>query len=64
MEEKKKSKVGYFFDLGEVFGYYFKKRDPNKKIDFNLKMMHGMNKISIIVFLLAIIFFVCKKIFT
>jgi len=63
MEEKKKNKVGYFFDLKEVFGYYFKKRDPNKKIDLNLKMMHGMNKISIIVFLLAMLFFISKKIF-
>ncbi|UXP32864.1 hypothetical protein N6H18_02695 [Reichenbachiella agarivorans] len=65
MTEQKKSKGGLkeFFDLSEVFGYYFKKKDSDNKPDFNLKAMHFINKFSIIVFLLAIIYFVSKKVF-
>ncbi|WP_185140173.1 DUF6728 family protein [Reichenbachiella versicolor] len=53
-----------FFSLGEVFGYYFRKKEEGaKKPDFNLKMMHGINKISIIVFLVGMIFFISKRLF-
>jgi hypothetical protein len=46
------------FKLGEAFGYFvnvFKKRDPNKPTNINLRMMHGINKISIVMFLFALI---------
>jgi hypothetical protein len=50
-----------FFSLGEVGGYFFRKKDPSRPSDINIRMMHGINKISIIVFLLGIIYIVLKK---
>lgn len=52
--------VGYFFNFREVLNYYFRKKDPNRKIDTNLKMMHGINKISIIIFLIALIVIITR----
>ena len=49
--EKEKNSLKEYFGFGEVFGYFFRKKDPNAKPNFNLRMMHGINKISIIVFL-------------
>lgn len=64
MEEKKeKGTLKDFFSLGEVFGYFFRKKDPNAKKDVSLRMMHGVNKFSIIAFLLGIIYFTIKKLF-
>jgi hypothetical protein len=50
-----------FFALGEVGGYFFRKKDPSRPSDINIKMMHGINKISIIVFLLGVIYIVARK---
>ena len=50
----KKNKVREFFDFGPVLGYFFRKKDPNRPKNFNLKMMHGVNKLSIIMFLIAL----------
>lgn len=52
-----------YFKLGEVFGYFFRKKDPTRKTNFNLRMMHGINKISIIIFLAGLIYLVSKYIF-
>ncbi len=62
-QEEKKSGMKGFFALGEVFGYFFRKKDPDQKPDLNLRMMHGINKVAIIVFLLSLIYFISKKIF-
>jgi hypothetical protein len=59
MEEKKQS-WKEFFSLGEVAGYFFRKKDPNRKPDFTLRAMHGINKISIVVFLLGVLYLVFK----
>ncbi len=48
--------------MNEVLGYFFRKKDPNRHTNFNLRMMHGINKISIIIFLLGIIYLVIKNI--
>lgn len=59
------SRVKEFFKLGEVGNYIlgvFKKPDPNKPTNFNLRMMHGINKISILMFLGAILFIFIKKV--
>lgn len=62
MEEKKeKGGLKEFFSIGEVFGYFFRKEDPNQKKDLNLRMMHGINKFVIIAFLLGVIYFIIKK---
>lgn len=34
---------------------YLKKRDPDAPRNTNLRLMHGMNRISIIIFLVAVI---------
>ncbi len=60
---KKQKGLKYYFALGEVLGYFFRKKDPNKKVNFNLKMMHGINKISILIFLLAILITLLKVVF-
>ncbi|MEM6845540.1 MAG: DUF6728 family protein [Bacteroidota bacterium] len=52
-----------YFAFGEVFGYFFRKKDPNRQSNFNLRMMHGINKISIVMFLLGIIFLIIKNVF-
>lgn len=59
MEEERKDndekmKLKDFFGFGEVAGYFFRKKDPNRPKNFNLRMMHGINKISIIMFLIAL----------
>lgn len=41
----------------QLLEYFFirKKGAPKEKKDINLKMMHGMNRISIFMFLIAVI---------
>lgn len=66
MEEQKpvkKSKLWNFISLGEVGGYFFRKKDPNRPSNVNIRIMHGINKISIIIFLLGVIFIVVKRFF-
>lgn len=58
------SRFKEFFQLGEVANYFirvFQKPDPNRPTNFNLRMMHGINKISILMFLAAIIIWVAKR---
>ncbi len=52
--EKVKLSAKEVFDFGPVLGYFFRKKDPNRPASFNLKVMHGINKISIIMFLIAL----------
>lgn len=35
--------------------YFFRKRDPNRPTTFNLKVMHAINAIAIILFIVAIL---------
>ena len=58
---EEKSKFKEFFGLGELFGYFFRKKDPNRPRNFSLKMMHGINKISIIIFLIAFVIWLVKR---
>lgn len=39
---------------------YIRKRDPKDPINTNIKLMHGMNRISIILFLIALIIIIVK----
>jgi len=59
--EEKRNSLKEFFSLGEFFGYFFRKHDPNRPRNFSLKMMHGVNKISILIFILAFIFWLFKR---
>jgi hypothetical protein len=60
-DEQKKRSWKTFFSLGEVGGYFFRKKDPSRPTNINIKMMHGVNKISIIIFLLAVIYLIVKR---
>ncbi len=55
-----------FFQLQEFFGYFvrvFRKHDDNKYPNsFNLRMMHGINKISIVMFLICAIVIISRLI--
>lgn len=58
-----KKGIRNLFSLGEVFGYFFRRKDPSRPDNVNIKIMHGINKISIIVFLLAVIYLIAKRLF-
>jgi hypothetical protein len=60
-QAEKRNSIKEFFSLGEVGGYFFRKKDPSRPNDVNIRMMHGINKISIIVFLLGVIFIIVKR---
>ena len=49
-----------FFSIGEVGGYFFRKKDPSRPSNINLRMMHGINKISIAIFLLGVMYLIYK----
>ncbi|GHE67943.1 DUF6728 family protein [Roseivirga thermotolerans] len=53
-QERVKLTTKEAFDFGPVLGYFFRKKDPNRPSNFNLRVMHGINKISIIMFLIAL----------
>lgn len=59
-QPKRKGGIKEFFTLGEVGGYFFRRKDPTRPSNINIKMMHGINKISIIVFLLGVIYLILK----
>ncbi len=59
--QSKKLSFREFFSLGEVGGYFFRKKDANRPNNINIRMMHGINKISIIVFLGALILWLVKR---
>ncbi|GAB3833275.1 DUF6728 family protein [Hymenobacter jeollabukensis] len=48
------------FDFGPVFGYFFRKKDPNRHTNFNLRTMHTINKISMLMFLAGLIYMLFK----
>jgi len=56
----KKNSWRTFFSLGEVGTYFFRKKDPSRPTNFNLRMMHGINKISIVIFLLGVLYLIYK----
>ena len=62
-EESKPSKntLKDYFQLGEVGGYFFRKKNPDRPTNFSIKVMHGINRISLLIFLVAIVIFLVKK---
>lgn len=52
-------RLSYLWGMGiwrQIEEYlYLKKRDPNAPRDTNIKLMHGMNRISIFIFLIAVV---------
>lgn len=57
------SNIKSYFQLGDVFKYFirvFKKPDPNDPSSLNLRMMHGINRISIVMFVLCVLVMVIR----
>ena len=50
--------MGFLRQVAEYL--YIKKRDPNAPRDTNIKLMHGMNRISLLMFLAALVFILVK----
>jgi hypothetical protein len=44
----------------EVISYFFRKKDPSRPQNFNLRAMHTINKISILMFLIGVLFLIFK----
>jgi hypothetical protein len=44
----------------EVIGYYFRKPDPSRPNNFNIRAMHTINKISILMFIIGVVMVVIK----
>lgn len=57
----KRTSIREFLSLGEVGEYFFRKKDPARPSNLNIRMMHGINKISIAVFLLAVMYLLAKR---
>ncbi|MDV3309701.1 MAG: hypothetical protein LOY03_12880 [Cyclobacteriaceae bacterium] len=57
---KKRNRLREFFELHEVFGYFFRGADASRPSNFNIRVMHGINKISIVVFLLGVMYLILK----
>lgn len=58
---EKRNGLKEFFSLGEVGGYFFRKKDPSRPTNINIRMMHGINKISIAIFLLGVLYIIIKR---
>ena len=43
------------FNFGPALGYFFRKNDPNRKTNFNMKTMHFINKLSMAMFLVCLL---------
>lgn len=54
-EEQKRNRLREFFSLGEVGGYFFRKKDPNRPKSTTVRAMHIINKIAILMFLVCLI---------
>ena len=62
-KDERKLSLKEFFQMGEFWGYFFRKKDPNRPSNFNIRAMHGINKLSILMFLGALIWLIAKRIF-
>lgn len=60
-QPKKKLTLKDFFSLGEVGNYFFRGKSQDRPSNINLRMMHGVNRLAIIMFLAAIIYFLVKR---
>lgn len=42
--------------------FYLRKRDPDEPRNINIRFMHGMNRISLLMFLVAVIIMIVRLI--
>ena len=65
LNKESSSDLKTYFQLGEVATYFkrlFGKKDPNAPKNINLKMMHGINKITIVIFIIGLIVMISRAI--
>jgi hypothetical protein len=60
-DQNKKNKVREFFTLGEVGEYFFRRKNSTRPTNINIKLMHGINKIAIVVFILGVLYLILKR---
>jgi len=60
-QEEKKGGLKEFFMMGEVGKYFFRKKDSARPSNINIKMMHGINKFSIFIFILGVLYIILKR---
>ncbi len=60
-DQREKYPLKKIFDFKEVFAYFFRKKGSRKNPDINLRIMHFVNKISIIIFILALIILIVRN---
>ncbi|MCS6973456.1 MAG: hypothetical protein N2044_04100 [Cyclobacteriaceae bacterium] len=60
---QERSRLREFFQLNEVLTYFFRKKDPSRPTGFNLKAMHTINKISMLMFLVCLIVILKRCVF-
>ena len=62
--EQKKSEekltVKEFFSLGDVGRYFFRSKEEKKQANVNTRIMHGINRLAIIIFLAGAIFIIFR----
>ncbi|MCU0396542.1 MAG: hypothetical protein MUC73_00430 [Cyclobacteriaceae bacterium] len=62
-ESSKPNRVKEFFQLNEVLVYFFRKKDPSRPNTFNIRAMHTINKISILMFLVCLLIILKRFVF-
>jgi uncharacterized protein DUF6728 len=64
-QRKEKNKMSWreFFSMGEFWGYFFRRKDPSRPSNFNIRAMHGVNKFSIGIFIIAVIYLLLRRLF-
>ncbi len=58
--KENKTNVKDYLKLQELFGYFFRKQGRVDQPGFSLRAMHFVNKFSLVVFLLAVIYLLIK----
>jgi hypothetical protein len=60
-DQRGRNPIREIFNFKEVLSYYFRKKKKGKKPDINLRIMHLINKISIIIFIIALIILLVRN---
>ncbi|WP_448517874.1 DUF6728 family protein [Rhodoflexus sp.] len=64
--KREKNTLSDYLSLGPMLGYFmrvFKKDGGSSYSNFNLRMMHGINRISILMFLFCVIVLIVRRLF-
>jgi len=62
-EQERKNWFRNFFQLGEVGGYFFRRKDPSRPKNANIKAMHIINRIAILMFLICLLIILKRYLF-